>query len=578
MTTQAELSKKLAQHGIGITANAAPLVLDTTHTDEIIALLVSDQFDDSVVTEETITDILTTLESTEDTHHTEHESETSGETHTTTHTEDSSQPDSDTDIPNTSEPTSDDTLATPDTSTSVPTLGTSGLQPVQEVVTEQNGTVYIPDTTPIQGENAYERWSEVFDSTLLDDVPESIQRDTTHRDIAIRTDITGNSRTTGTVSDFSKLFVDRYKRLKDILEPQMNGQVPIKRLKHRRGEEVPIIGMVVDTWVSQNDNYMLELEDLSGVMRVVFTDDDDATEERMSKIVPDEVVGVVGTVSDDAGIVFGDELYFPNIPPMHSSRTANRPVEVALLSDLHFGAVDFAHEKWTEFVQWIRTSPDAKHIEYILIAGDLVEGIGVYPDQHNELAILDIHDQYELCGRALSQLPSDIDIISISGNHDSVRLAEPQPAISSDLTSSFPDNVTLVGNPSEIVLEGVVFFLYHGMSLNSLNDAVPGLDIHTPTDAMQLMLEKRHVAPTYGKNVRVAPEHTDTLLLETIPDVLHTGHVHTFGVTKYRDVTSINSGCWQYQTDFQRKLNVEPTVGVVPIVNLQTMQTRTISF
>lgn len=576
MTTQAQLSKKLAQHGIGITAHAAPIVINNDNTEEIIDILISEQFDESVVTEETITEVLTEIESTNTTQDTE-------PTHNSDIQASNSEDVEDNGKPKTSENTPDSAVNMEDSSVvhtneSTETLGLSGLSSVQEFTREQDGTVYIPDTDPVCGETAYERWSHVFDATLLDEIPESMSRDTSERDITIRNDITGDSRTTGTVSDFSKLFVDRYKRLRDILEPQMNGCIPIQRLEHRRGEEVPIIGIVTDTWISQNNNYMLELEDLSGVMRVVFTDDDDATEERMSKIVPDEVVGVIGTVSDDAGIIFGDELYFPNVPPMHSSRKANRNVEVALLSDLHFGAVDFAHEKWNEFVQWIRTDPDAENIEYILIAGDLVEGIGVYPNQDEELAIIDIYDQYELCGNALSQLPSNIDIISISGNHDSVRLAEPQPAISSEFTSSFPDNVTLVGNPSEVILEGVVFFLYHGMSLNSLNDTVPGLDIHTPTDAMQLMLEKRHVAPTYGKNVRIAPEHTDNLILNTIPDVLHTGHVHTFGVTKYRDVTSINSGCWQYQTDFQRKLNVEPTVGVVPVVNLQTMQTRTISF
>jgi DNA polymerase II small subunit len=39
-----------------------------------------------------------------------------------------------------------------------------------------------------------------------------------------------------------------------------------------------------------------------------------------------------------------------------------------------------------------------------------------------------------------------------------------------------------------------------------------------------------------------------------------------------------NTGCWQYQTDFQKKLNVEPDVGIAPIVNLQTLNVDTKRF
>jgi len=57
-----------------------------------------------------------------------------------------------------------------------------------------------------------------------------------------------------------------------------------------------------------------------------------------------------------------------------------------------------------------------------------------------------------------------------------------------------------------------------------------------------------------------------------VPDVLHTGHVHTFGMNKYNGVMMVNTGCWQYQTDFQRKLNVEPDVGYAPVMNLETFE------
>jgi DNA polymerase II small subunit len=175
-------------------------------------------------------------------------------------------------------------------------------------------------------------------------------------------------------------------------------------------------------------------------------------------------------------------------------------------------------------------------------------------------------------------LPDDVDIYTIMGNHDTVRLAEPQPVIKEAFKQPFSENVHFAGNPATFDIEGVKFLLYHGMSLNPFTDRTPGLDIHEPTGAMELMLRKRHLAPMYGMNVRLAPEHEDYLAIEEVPDVLHTGHVHTFGVDTYKNVLMVNTGCWQYQTDFQRKLNVEPDVGIAPVIDLSTLDVDVVQF
>jgi DNA polymerase II small subunit len=40
----------------------------------------------------------------------------------------------------------------------------------------------------------------------------------------------------------------------------------------------------------------------------------------------------------------------------------------------------------------------------------------------------------------------------------------------------------------------------------------------------------------------------------------------------------VNSGAWQGQTDFQQKMGLVPTPGILPIVNLQTSMISTIDF
>ena len=76
----------------------------------------------------------------------------------------------------------------------------------------------------------------------------------------------------------------------------------------------------------------------------------------------------------------------------------------------------------------------------------------------------------------------------------------------------------------------------------------------------------------------IAPEDEDHLIVHTPPDIFHSGHVHVLGRRNYRGTLIVNSGAWQGQTDYQRKLGLEPTPGILPVVNLQTLQLHTINF
>lgn len=439
-----------------------------------------------------------------------------------------------------------------------------------------DGRVYIMGGDAVHGDTPEERWDDIWADVLVEPpLPSAVSREVGNRSVSISGDISGKSRTTGTEEDFQRLFRDRFKRLRSILKERMPPCSTIESLDDRRqaGKETGVIGIVNEVRKTKNGHDLIELEDTTGTFPVLFSEGytDERVKELIERVIADEVIGVVGSVSDDNGILFGDELYFPDVPPMRTPNTSERSVKAVLLSDLHFGAVDFAAEEWKNFVNWMRTSDEAADVEYVLIAGDLVEGIGVYPGQEEELGVVDIYDQYALCAEALDQLPSDVDIYTIMGNHDRVRLAEPQPVLKETFMEPFGDNVHFAGNPATVTVEGVEFLLYHGMSLNPFTDRTPGLDIHEPTGAMEVMLEKRHLAPMYGMNVRLAPEREDYLLIEDVPDVLHTGHVHTFGIDSYKDVLMVNTGCWQYQTDFQRKLNVEPDVGYAPVIDLDTL-------
>jgi DNA polymerase II small subunit len=202
----------------------------------------------------------------------------------------------------------------------------------------------------------------------------------------------------------------------------------------------------------------------------------------------------------------------------------------------------------------------------------MVEGIGVYPDQDEELEIVDIYDQYERFAEELKAVPGDLEIVMIPGNHDAVRLAEPQPAFDEELRSIMDvHDARFTGNPSMVTIEDVSILMYHGVSLDQLIADIPDADYDAPHEAMGHLLKKRHLAPRYGGRIRLAPEEQDYLVVDEVPDVFHAGHVHTIGVGEYHNVRTINSGCWQAQTAFQRSVNIEPDAGYAPILDLDTL-------
>jgi DNA polymerase II small subunit len=107
---------------------------------------------------------------------------------------------------------------------------------------------------------------------------------------------------------------------------------------------------------------------------------------------------------------------------------------------------------------------------------------------------------------------------------------------------------------------------------------VPSITYSTPEKAMKLLLQCRHLAPTYGGKTPIAPEKRDHMVIDKVPDVFHAGHVHVVKHDYYRGTLLVNSGAWQTQTDFMRRLGFEPTPGVAPIVNLQTLQVTPLNF
>lgn len=438
--------------------------------------------------------------------------------------------------------------------------------------------------------------SEVAEEGAMEEIEE----------VEVLQEITGESTTEGKVEDFVQLFRDRYEKLSSMIRSR-EGFQNYTRLKHitrHEGDEVSLVGLVnVKRKTRKKDAWIVELEDPTG-KAVVYVKDFKRNEEvieNVKKVVTDEVIGVKAKVPDELRsgnrnpLVWGNEISFPDVPVAESpSLSKGKQEEVsgyaALISDLHVGSSMFLPEVFEKFLGWLKGEAGnrkqremAEQVKYLIIAGDLVDGIGVYPGQQKELDINNIRDQYEKVAELLSEVPDDVHIIASPGNHDAVRLAEPQPAVYSEVASPLREiNVHLVGNPALLSIEGVKYLIYHGMGLGDLISADPELDMRNVVPPMREVLKRRHLAPIYGEpmggRMPLAPEKEDYLVIDEVPDVLHCGHLHRYGCDRYRGVLMVNSATFQEQTIFMKRQGIIPTPGHVPIVNLETKEAKAINF
>jgi len=411
------------------------------------------------------------------------------------------------------------------------------------------------------------------DRSREDGPSRSPDRDPELRELEVGNDMTGRSTGTGEYADFVRTFRDRYERLSKILRGRVNHRPAEAIADMPGGSDAAMIGLVNDVRSTKSGHWLVELEDTTGTFPALVMKDKGLADV-VDEILMDECVAVEGTLADDSGILFADSLHFPDVPRTHRTGAADRHVQAALISDVHVGSDEFMAEAWHRFTDWLHT-PEAEAVEYILLAGDMVEGVGVYPDQDEELEIVDIYDQYEAFSEHLKEVPADTEIVMIPGNHDAVRLAEPQPGFNDEIRDILDvHDAQVVSNPATVSVEGVDVLMYHGVSLDEVIAELPEekASYDEPHKAMYQLLKKRHVAPQFGGHTRVAPEERDYLVIQDVPDVFHTGHVHKLGWGKYHNVLAVNSGCWQAQTDFQKSVNIDPDAGYAPILDLDTLE------
>jgi DNA polymerase II small subunit len=316
----------------------------------------------------------------------------------------------------------------------------------------------------------------------------------------------------------------------------------------------------------------LEIDDYTGRMHATAVSED--AKKNAANLALDQVVMLeLENAKGVPGLAIKN-VFSPDVPD-HLPAKSKSEAYAVLISDLHVGSKHFMEQEFIRFLDWLASDDDiVRKIKFLCIGGDLIDGIGIFPNQDKELLMMNASAQMAHTTNLLAKIPKRIKTFIIPGNHDPGRRALPQPAFPEVFSGGLYglENCTVLGNPAYVELNGVKVLMYHGQSLDDVIASTPGMSYQRPAEAMKVLLKARHLSPTYGGRTPVAPETEDMMVMTEVPDIFHAGHVHVTDVDSYRGTLVVNSGAWQSQTKFQQTMGITPSPGIAIVVNLATMQ------
>jgi DNA polymerase II small subunit len=389
--------------------------------------------------------------------------------------------------------------------------------------------------------------------------------------------------------DFFKLFDSRYRKTLKILSIRSESR-QIRKIKHIRDlrnksrfssldnendrgkfiDSAFVAGLIMSKRNRKND-VELVIDDTTGSIPLVCKTRD-LIDEASSLVLDQMLMLEISLSKRNSNDFVIKDIIFPDIPE-HVAAKSGTESYVALISDLHVGSKYFMESEFNNFISWLSSDDEiVSKIQFVCIAGDIVDGIGIYPNQDKELIDMNINKQISYAAALLQKIPKRMHVFLIPGNHDPGRRALPQTALT-DLRDFQPlENFSIIGNPSIVELNKVKLLMFHGQSLDDVIATVPGLSYSKPVEAMKILLKSRHLSPIYGNRTPIAPESEDMLVIDDVPDIFHAGHVHITEVGRYKGTLIVNSGAWQKQTKFQQTMGIDPTPGICILVNLGSLQ------
>ncbi len=390
----------------------------------------------------------------------------------------------------------------------------------------------------------------------------------------------------GNIDEFNRYFLDRYRQYLRMFKARQN-------LPNFRGDPDPenqdtvsFVGTIQEIRTTKKSHQLILKVDTPNKTVTIFYDKNKNPLQR--DLIEDDTVCFTGNFlpkKEEYARKGNDPLFYlknvtwPGFPLMNRPRLWKKKGYAAFIGDIHAGSKHFLHEEWADFIAWLNSGDEIpKNLKHLVIAGDLVEGVGIYPNQKKDLTHVTHEEQYRILGSLLKGVPEHVEIHAIPGNHDAVPISEPQPPIPPIFQSLITRKINYLSNPDWIGMDGFNVLAYHGVSIFDFISKIPQVTINEPMLAMDEMLTRRHLAPCYGGHTSLLPLPKDHHVIDKIPNIFVTGHLHVSKVEVKNGIIMINASAWQSQTDYQKMQNFHPNPAKVAVVDLQKGKPQVIDF
>ena len=200
------------------------------------------------------------------------------------------------------------------------------------------------------------------------------------------------------VNGYHLLMKNRFNKYKQIMFDRQDSRKIIKistLVQYTDQNEYKIAGLLKSK-NKLDKAYEMELEDESTDLKLLVIDGNNIR--KLEGFLIDQMVIADVVFSNKIGRFVIKNCYSLDIPnEVFPSVDGKEPVYSVFLSDIHVGSKTFLEREFYDFLNWINgRSGDQEivsKIRYIVIAGDVVDGIGVYPGQEDELTELDLVKQ-----------------------------------------------------------------------------------------------------------------------------------------------------------------------------------------
>ncbi|MEM4841311.1 MAG: metallophosphoesterase [Nanopusillaceae archaeon] len=390
-----------------------------------------------------------------------------------------------------------------------------------------------------------------------------------------------------TINTWISYFKSRLNKIKKILNEHLDLKNSYSISNIPKKEKIAISGIIYDKKITEKGVYFI-VEDNTGKIKV-FVGNNVKNYKLIKDIPADAVVGFIGRLSGN--LFFAEQVIFPDVPNRMEVKKGNLDAYIVLTGDFQIGSKLFIKKAFERFILFLKGEYGdeklreiSKKVGYLLIVGDNVDGVGIYPDQENELEIVSYEKQYKEFEKYMLEIPEHIKIAIIPGNHDIVRTAEPQPPIPKEYLHNLYGlkNIFMLSNPCYLKIDNLIVLMYHGYSFDWFVSDISTIresgGYENPAEIMKFSLMLRHLNPHHGASPYVPYFNDDPLVIDIVPDIYHTGHIHRAAYQVYRGIEMFNTSTFQDITKYQLELGHRPVSGIVYLRNIKTGEVIEIDF